>query len=59
VTQHLSKQLCDPGPCMVDLNPGTLMIDEPAIVSYRNGERKVIYYFVEGVVHRAYYAIDD
>ncbi len=59
VTQHLSKQLCDTGPCMIDLNPGTLMIDKPAIVSYRNGVRKVIYYFVEGEVRRAYYGIDD
>jgi len=59
VTQHLSKQPCDPGPCMVDLAPGTLMIDEPAVVSYRDGEPKVIYYFVDGVVHRAYYGIDD
>ena len=59
VTQHLSKQHCDTGQCMIDLNPGTLMIDKPAIVSYRNGERKVIYYFVDKVVHRAYYGIDD
>jgi hypothetical protein len=44
---------------MVDLAPGTLMIDNPAIVSYRDGEPKVIYYFVDGVVHRAYYGIDD
>ena len=35
------------------------MIDMPAIVSYRDGEPKVIYYFVDGVVHRAYYGIDD
>ena len=59
VTQHLSKHLCDTGQCMVDLNPGTLMIDKPAIVSYRDGERKVIYYFVDGEVRRAYYGIDD
>lgn len=59
VTQHLSKQPCDTGNCMVNLAPGTLMIDKPAIVSYRNGEPKVIYYFVDGEVRRAYYGIDD
>jgi len=34
------------------------MIDKPAIVSYRDCEPKVIDYFVDGVVHRAYYGIE-
>ena len=60
VAQHLSQQPCaDAGGCMVNLHPGTIMIDQSAVVSYRNGEPKVIYYFEDGVVRRAYYGIDD
>ena len=55
VQQHLSKQ----PPGTVNLNPGTVVIDEPAIVSYRDGEPKVLYYYVDGVLNRAFYGIDD
>jgi hypothetical protein len=40
VEQHLSTQPAG----TVDLNPGTVVIDQPAVVSYRDGEPKVIYY---------------
>ena len=55
VQQHLSTQ----PPGTVNLNPGTLELTEPAVVSYRNGEPKVIYYTVDGVLTRAYYGVDD
>jgi hypothetical protein len=53
--QHLSKQPIGP----VDLNPGSLILDKPGIVSYRNGIPKVIYYFKDGEARRAYFGIDD
>ena len=53
--QHLSLQPAG----MVDLAPGTLMIDEPAVVSYRNGEPKTIYYHQDGILNRAFYGIND
>jgi hypothetical protein len=55
ILQHLSKQPAG----VVNLNPGSLTLKEPAIVSYRDGEPKVIYFFEDGVAHRAYYGIDD
>jgi len=55
VGQHVSMQPAG----MVDLNPGTLMLDEPAVVAYRDGEPLVVYYFVNGVVNRAFFGIDD
>jgi len=55
VGQHVSTQPAG----MVDLNPGTLMLDEPAVVAYRDGEPLVVYYFVDGVVNRAFFGIDD
>ena len=55
VSNHLSAQ----PPGEVDLNPGTLMLDESAIVAYRNGEPHVVYYIVDGVVNRAFFGIDD
>ncbi len=55
ITQHLSTQPIG----VVDLNPGTLVLKEPGIVSYRNGEPHVIYYFIDGKVNRAFYGIDD
>lgn len=59
LSQHLSVQPCDNAPCEIDLHPGIVTIDKPAVVSYRDGEPHVIYYFEDGVVHRAYYGIDD
>lgn len=55
VSQHLSKQPAG----VVDLNPGTLMLDEPAVVAYRNGQPKVVYYIVNGVVNQSFFGIDD
>ena len=53
--QHLSVQPAGE----VDLNPGFLVIDEPGIVSYRNGRPRVLYYFIDGEVHRAFYNVND
>ena len=55
IEQHLSTQPAGE----VDLNPGTLTIDNPAVVSYRDGEPKVIYYYVDGELARAFYGVDD
>lgn len=55
VRQHLSLQ----PPGVIDLNPGTLIIDQPAVVSYLDNEPKVIYYFQNGQINRAFYGIDD
>ncbi|MCZ6616518.1 MAG: hypothetical protein O7E57_00180 [Gammaproteobacteria bacterium] len=55
IKQHLSKQPAG----MVNLNPGTLMIEKPAIVSYQDGEPKVLYYFEDGKPARAFYGVDD
>lgn len=55
VEQHLSQQPAG----IVNLNPGTIVIDKPAVVSYRDGEPKVIYYYVDGVLTRSFYGIDD
>ena len=53
--QHLSLQ--QPG--TIDLQPGSITIDEPAVVSYRDGEQHSIFYFANGVLNRAFYGIDD
>jgi hypothetical protein len=53
--QHLSLQL----PGTVDLNPGSITIDEPGVVSYRDGEPHTIYYYSNGTLSRAFYGIDD
>ena len=55
IEQHLSTQPAGD----VNLNPGSLVIDQPAVVSYRDGEPKVIYYYVDGVLTRSFYGIDD
>ena len=55
IQQHLSTQPAG----VVNLNPGTITIEQPAIVSYRDGEPKVIYYYVDGVLTRSFYGIDD
>ena len=41
LNQHLSMQLAGE----VDLMPGALTIDQPAVVSYRDFEPAVIFYF--------------
>jgi hypothetical protein len=55
VSQHLSMQPAGE----VNLNPGSITIDKPAVVSYRDGEPKAIYYYVNGVLTRSFYGIDD
>lgn len=55
LTQHVSMQPAG----VVDLAPGTLELDEPAVISYRNGEPKVVYYFENGQVSRAFFGVDD
>lgn len=55
LAQHLSSQPAG----VVDLNPGSITIDSPGVVSYRDGEPKVIYYYVGGELARAFYGIDD
>jgi len=53
--QHVSLQPAGP----VDLNPGSITIDQPGVVSYRNGEPKMIIYFDNGALAQAFYGIDD
>ena len=53
--QHLSLHPAG----VVNLNPRTITIDEPAVVSYQDGEPKVLYYFDNGVLARAFFGIDD
>jgi hypothetical protein len=55
IQQHLSPQPAG----VVNLNPGTVTIDQPGFVSYQDGEPKVLYYFVDGEIVRALYGIDD
>ena len=43
----------------VDLNPGTVVLDQPGIVTYRNGEPKMLIYFENGVLSQAFFGIDD
>jgi hypothetical protein len=55
IQQHLSHQPAG----VVNLNPGKVTIEQPAVVSYRDGEPKVLYYFQNGELARAFYGIDD
>ena len=55
LANHLSLQPAG----VVDLNPGTVTIDEPGVVSYRNGEPKVLFYFDNGTLAKAFYGIID
>jgi hypothetical protein len=56
IDQHLGSQEAG----VVNLNPGVVTTNQPAVVSYRNGEPKVIYYYDEnGNPARAFYGIDD
>ena len=55
LAQHLSLQPAG----IVDLNPGSITIDQPGVVSYRDGEPKTIYYFNNGTLARAFYGVDD
>lgn len=53
--QHLSKQPAG----LVNLNPGSVTIDNPGVVSYRFGRPRVLYYWKDGQVNRALFGIDD
>ena len=56
IDQHLGSQEAG----VVNLNPGVVTTDQPAIVSYRDGEPQVIYYYDEnGNAARAFYGVDD
>ena len=56
LAQHLSLQR----PGVVDLHPGSITINGPGVVSYRNGEPEVIYYYDEnGALAQAFYGIVD
>ncbi len=53
--QHLSVQPAG----LVDLNPRSITIPQPGIVSYRDGEPKTIYYFFNGTLQRGIYGVHD
>lgn len=53
--QHLSLQLAGE----VDLLPGMVTIDNPGVVSYRDGVPRELIYFQNGELRRAFYGIDD
>ncbi len=55
VNHHVSVQPAGP----VNLSPGNIVIDRPAVVSYRFGRPKVIYYWANGQLNRAFYGVDD
>lgn len=55
LAHHLSRQL----PGTINLNPGTVTISGPGVVSYRDGEPKVIFYYANGQLAQAFYGIDD
>jgi hypothetical protein len=55
LANHLSLQPAG----VVDLNPGSVTIDEPGVVSYRNGEPKVLFYYDNGTLAKAFYGIID
>lgn len=53
--QHLSLQPAG----TVNLNPGSVTISSPGVVSYRNGEPKMLIYFDNGELATAFYGITD
>ncbi len=55
VNHHLAVQPAGP----VNLAPGSITIDQPAVVSYRHGRPAVIYYWQDGQLNRAFYGVDD
>lgn len=46
-------------PGVVDLMPGTVTLDRPGIVSYRNGKPAVLYFWQNGRYTQRVFAIDD
>jgi len=55
VKHHVSAQPAGE----VDLGSGSITIDQPGVVSYRDGVPKVIYYWKDGELNRAFYGIVD
>ena len=55
VRQHLSLQPAGE----VDLAPGRIVLQQPGVVSYRDGQPAVLYYFRDGKINRAFFGIDD
>lgn len=43
----------------VGLNPGSVNLENPGIVSYRDGEPRVVYFWEDGELKRAKYGVDD
>jgi hypothetical protein len=43
----------------VGLNPGSVSLENPGIVSYRDGEPRVVYFWEDGELKRAKYGVDD
>lgn len=46
-------------PGVVDLMPGSVTLDQPGIVSYRNGKPAVLYFFQDGRYTQRIFSIDD
>ena len=55
VRQHLSLQPAGE----VDLDPGRIVLQQPGVVSYRDGQPAVLYYYRDGKINRAFFGIDD
>jgi hypothetical protein len=55
VVLHVVKQPAG----IVNLNPGTVVIDEPGTTSFHEGEPKILYYWKDGRLRRAPYGVDD
>ena len=55
IFQHLSVQ----PPGTVDLQPGSITLSRPGMVSYRNNLPETLYYISDGRVRRAFYRVDD
>jgi hypothetical protein len=55
VVLHVVKQPAG----IVNLNPGTVEIDEPGTMSFHGGEPKILYYWKDGRLRRAPYGVDD
>jgi len=55
IRQHLSLQPAG----AVDLDPGGVIIDQPGVVSFRDGVPEVLYYYRNGRINRAFYGVDD
>ena len=55
IKHHVSTQPAG----VVNLPSGTVTLDKPAVVAYRDGVPKVLYYWKDGVLNRAFYSVVD